>query len=160
LRRSTKFLIPILLELLILGGLFGISLLIPSGSPSSCSTSSASANSTVNFTIIESDTGPYEGMNGSAYKSVDVNWPVIHVQRCQTVVIHVENVNSSEPHGFAIDHYFSTPNGASPYPGIELYSGQTFTVKFVADESGSFRMYCSVFCAIHPEMQNGLLVVS
>ena len=106
---------------------------------------------TVYYTIVESDTGQFEGMNGSAIKGVNAIWPVIQVTQGDTVVIHVVNQNSSEPHGFAVDHYFSS--------GVSLAPGESYDVRFVADVTGIFRMYCSVFCAIHPLMQNGQLKV-
>ncbi len=160
-RRS--LMIPIILELLIFGGLLATAVFMPTAAGCAASgnltQTQGSGNTTVQFTIYESDTGPMEGMNGSAYHGTS-NWPVIQVHLCQTVTILVKNVNSSEPHGFAIDHYFDELNGASNVPGVELNPGQSFTVQFVADELGTFRMYCSVFCAIHPLMQNGQLIVS
>jgi FtsP/CotA-like multicopper oxidase with cupredoxin domain len=154
--RHSEVLIPILLELIILAALFSAGFLVPSRA--NCS--SSSQNNIVHFTIIESDTGSMEGMNGSALLPAGTSWPILRVHECQTVVISVSNVNSSEPHGFAISHYFDTPNGQSIYPGVELYPNQSFTVQFVADELGTFRVFCSVFCAIHPLMQNGELIVS
>ena len=109
------------------------------------------ASSVVYFTIIESDTGPMEGMNGSAFH-VTQAWPVIHVQINQTVIIHIESVHSSETHGFTITNYFD--------PGVALLPGGTYTVKFVANKAGTFLITCLVFCALHPLMDHGELVVS
>ena len=112
---------------------------------------SSSSSSTVYFTIIESDPGNnYEGMNGSAFHLTG-SWPQIQVYQGQTVVIQVFNCASSEPHGIAITHYFD--RGATVRPGL------SFTLRFVANQVGSFRVYCSIFCAIHPYMQNGELIV-
>ncbi|MGI0078679.1 MAG: hypothetical protein ACRECH_03570 [Nitrososphaerales archaeon] len=122
-----------------------------SGSGSSNSSSSAH----VYFLIIESDPGnPYAGMNGSALSShpPTTYWPVMHVLKGQTVTIHILNCASSEPHGFAIDHYFN--NGLTTHPGGSRY------VTFIADQTGTFRVYCNVYCSIHPLMQNGELIVS
>ena len=67
---------------------------------------SSSTSSTADFTIIESDPGTnYEGMNGSAFHlsgNETIPWPEIQVYQGQTVVIHVFNCASSEPHGFAV----------------------------------------------------------
>jgi heme/copper-type cytochrome/quinol oxidase subunit 2 len=105
------------------------------------------------FLIVESDPGnPYEGMNGSAYQPPNTSWPILHVSKGQTVTIHVINCASSEAHGFAIDHYFN--NGLTAEPG------GSYNVTFTADQTGTFRVYCNVFCAIHPLMQNGQLIVS
>ena len=114
------------------------------------------ANATINaatatFTIIESDPGNnYEGMNGSAFH-VSTQWPVIQVYQGQKVIINIFNCASSESHGFAITTYFNS--------GVTVRPGQSYTLTFVANQKGSFRMYCSIFCAIHPLMQNGVLIV-
>ena len=108
-------------------------------------------SSTVHFLIVESDTGVFEGLNGSAYH-LSTSWPVLNVQKGQTVVIQVVNCFSSEPHGFAITGYFNS--------GTTLQPGQSYTLKFVANQVGQFRVYCNVFCAIHPLMQDGLLNVT
>jgi heme/copper-type cytochrome/quinol oxidase subunit 2 len=114
--------------------------------------SSQSSGHIDRITIYEEDPpAPLAGLNGSYYKSTSVNWPVITVHKGDTVVITVINTNSSEPHGFAIDNY--DPTGVSTAPGHEN------TITFVANKVGSFRVYCNVFCAIHPLMQNGELVV-
>jgi len=117
---------------------------------------SSSTSTTADFTIIESDPGNnYEGMNGSAFHlsgNETIPWPEIQVYQGQTVAIHVFNCASSEPHGFAINHYFDS--GATVRPGT------SFTLTFVATEAGTFRVYCSIFCAIHPYMQNGELIVT
>jgi heme/copper-type cytochrome/quinol oxidase subunit 2 len=117
---------------------------------------SSSTSSMADFTILESDPGTnYEGMNGSAFHlsgNESIPWPEIQVYQGQTVVIHVFNCASSEPHGFAVSHYFDS--GATVRPGT------SFTLTFVATEAGTFRVYCSIFCAIHPYMQNGELIVT
>jgi heme/copper-type cytochrome/quinol oxidase subunit 2 len=68
------------------------------------------------------------------------------------VTITVMNCASSEPHGFAIGHYFNS--------GVTLGEGQRYIVTFQANTVGKFSVYCNVLCAIHPYMQNGLLIVS
>lgn len=114
--------------------------------------SSNPESSTATFLVVEADYGsPFEGMNGSAFH-IGVSWPVIHVIQNQTVVIHIINCASSEPHGFAIVHYFDG--------GVTLPPEQSYTLTFVASQKGNFTMYCNTFCAIHPYMQNGKLIVS
>ena len=115
--------------------------------------SSSSNSQVVDFTIIESDPpDPLAGMNGSYYKPLGTQWPVIRVHQGDTVIITVINNDSREVHGFAIVHYDDK--------GFSTAPGQRHTISFVANEVGSFRMYCNVFCAIHPYMQNGELIVS
>jgi len=111
----------------------------------------SSSNSTVYFTIIESDKGPMEGMNGSAYH-VGEAWPVMEVRVGDTVVIHIISKNATEPHGFTIFHYFD--------PGVGLLPGGQYTVKFVASDAGTFIVTCLIFCAIHPLMDYGKFIVN
>ena len=108
--------------------------------------------SSVYILIVEADIGSsYEGINGSAFHQ-NTNWPVITVYQGQKVTMHVVNCPSSpEPHGFAIGHYF--PNG------VELSPNQQYTLSFVASTKGRFTVFCNVYCAIHPLMQNGELLV-
>jgi heme/copper-type cytochrome/quinol oxidase subunit 2 len=114
---------------------------------------SSSSIQVVRFTIIESDPpDPMAGMNGSYYKPLGTQWPIIRVQLGETVIITVMNNDSREIHGFAIVHYDDR--------GFSLAPGQQHTITFVANEAGTFRMYCNVFCAIHPYMQNGAVIVS
>jgi heme/copper-type cytochrome/quinol oxidase subunit 2 len=104
----------------------------------------------VQFTIYESDKGSMEGMNGSALHFAET-WPVITVQKGDTVIIHLISENASEPHGFTIDHYF--------FPGVALWPGGRYTVKFVASQAGDFVITCLIFCAIHPLMDHGEFIV-
>jgi heme/copper-type cytochrome/quinol oxidase subunit 2 len=114
------------------------------------STSSPSS-STVSFLIVDADPGgSYEWINGSAFHGL-ASWPIIHVFKGQTVTIRIINCAPSEAHGFSISHYFVS--------GVAVRAGQSYTFTFNADSVGSFRIFCDIFCAIHPLMQNGLLVV-
>ncbi len=120
--------------------------------PGIANATTKSPGATVEFTIIESDPGNmYEGMNGSRY-NLSSPWPVIQVYQGQKIVIHVYNCASSEAHGFAITNYFNA--------GVTVRPGQTYTLTFLATQVGTFKMFCSIFCAIHPYMQNGELIVS
>ena len=114
---------------------------------------SSSSSQVLHFTIIESDPpDPLAGINGSYYKPLGTQWPIIRVHQGDTVIITVINNDSREVHGFAIVHYDDR--------GFSLAPGQQQTITFIANEVGSFRMYCNVFCAIHPYMQNGALIVT
>lgn len=114
------------------------------------------SGSHVYFLIIETDpASPYAGMNGSANVPVTAHWPVLYVKQNQTVSIHVINCASSEAHGFQISHYDSEARSLNAIP-----PGGSYAVTFTATELGTFRIYCSIFCSIHPLMQNGYLVVT
>jgi hypothetical protein len=79
-------------------------------------------------------------------------WPVFTVAKGATVNIVVCNTDR-QAHGFQITHYFDS--------SIETVApGQVMKVQFVANQSGAFLIYCSIFCAIHVYMQNGQLLVS
>jgi heme/copper-type cytochrome/quinol oxidase subunit 2 len=143
----------IIVAIIIIGGVASLfafnSLSTPNKTPD-CT----NVGKTVNFTIIESDTGAMEGMNGSYnqfYKGV-YTWPVMKVQCNDIVHILIENRNSSEDHGFAIIHYFNA--------GVALSPGQSYTKTFVANKIGNFPVFCNIECAIHPFMQNGELIVT
>ena len=94
------------------------------------------------------------GYNDSMHHDVPHNsWPVIEVKNETMVRITVCNADH-QAHGFQVTHYFDG--------NIETLSpGQVLNVSFVADKSGTFRIYCSIFCTIHyPWMQYGELVVA
>jgi len=80
-------------------------------------------------------------------------WPVIAVAVGQTVKIVVCNVDTIESHGFQVGTYFDkTIESIAP--------GQVLDVSFVAAKSGTFPIYCAIFCAIHLFMEYGQLRVS
>ena len=92
------------------------------------------------------------GFNDSINHGVPQNsWPIITVQQGTTVTIMVSNTDV-QAHGFQVSHYYdSSIQTVAP--------GTTLTVTFVADQTGSFRIYCSIFCAVHAFMQSGELIV-
>jgi hypothetical protein len=94
------------------------------------------------------------GYNDSMHHDVPhISWPVIEVKNETMVRITVCNADH-QAHGFQVTHYFDS--------NIEtVFPGQVVNVSFVADRSGTFRIYCSIFCTIHsPWMQSGELVVA
>ena len=101
--------------------------------------------SQVTFTLIASRTG----YNGSV--NMGSPWPVMTVRQGQTVTIQVKNDDPVEPHGFTVTHYLDS--------GVTLRPGETYTLTFLADQKGTFRVYCNIFCTIHVYMQNGELTV-
>ena len=109
---------------------------------------------TAYFLIVAADPpSPYAGFNGSYYLPTTEQWPTMNVRQGQTVSIHVINCASGEAHGFAVSYY-------DEYSNVSIQPGHSYDVTFTATKTGSFRVYCDIFCAIHPFMQNGALIVS
>ena len=93
------------------------------------------------------------GFNDSVDRGVPAtNWPVIDVQKGANVTIRVCNIDQ-QPHGFQVAHYYDSHI-------VALAPGQVLTVSFVADEAGSFKIYCSILCSVHWAMISGQLSVS
>ena len=105
----------------------------------------STAKSQVTFTLVASRTG----YNGSV--NMESPWPLMTVRQGQTVTIQVKNDDPVEPHGFTVTHYLDS--------GVTLRPGETYTLTFLADKKGTFRVYCHIFCTIHVYMQNGQLKV-
>lgn len=84
--------------------------------------------------------------------SPNESWPVIRVSRGDRVNILVCNLDNDSPHGFAIQHYFDA--------GVPLMPHDSYRLSFVADQDGTFTMYCNIFCPVHPYMQSGKLIVT
>lgn len=62
-----------------------------------------------------------------------------------------------QAHGFQIGHYYDV----STVGVVTIVPGQVLKVPaFVANETGSFQIYCDIFCSIHIYMQSGLLNVT
>ncbi len=101
------------------------------------------------FLIIASSTG----FNDSANHGVPANcWPVVHVPRGTMVNITVYN-EDTQVHGFQIAHYLASPTEA-------IAPGQRVSFSFLADEAGTFQVYCAIPCSIHWAMISGELVVT
>ena len=106
--------------------------------------------------IVEADPpNPYAGINGSYYVTPDTQWPTMEVKLGQVVSIHVINCASSESHGFQVGYYDDISKNL-----ISIPPGGSYDVTFTATKAGAFRVYCGIFCWIHPLMQNGALIVS
>ncbi|HZW85709.1 MAG TPA: cupredoxin domain-containing protein [Nitrososphaerales archaeon] len=101
------------------------------------------------FTIIASVKGYNDSIDHGVPQSL---WPVIQVSNGTMVQITVYN-QDTQAHGFQITHYYDS--------SIETVSpGQKITVTFIANQKGTFKIYCSIFCTIHAFMQSGELVVT
>ncbi|SRR6266851_5909149 len=138
-RTSEIVIIALVTASLAAGGVFAI-VLSPPLSP--CSGVTGAIRS---FTIIVDLTG----YNGSKFQTGP--WPVVTVQRCDTVVFTVVNYDT-QSHGFAVASYSNA--------GSELVGGARQTLKFQATKTGQFKIYCTIPCSVHPLMQNGLLIIT
>ena len=104
----------------------------------------------VYFVVVAADEGLNIGFNGSKYHSGP--WPIMNVTLGQSVWIHVVNNDTVASHAFAIATYFNS--------GLKLSPGQCSDATFMANELGSFRVYCFIECPIHNIMQNGTVNVN
>jgi hypothetical protein len=101
------------------------------------------------FVIIASEAG---FNNSIGHGAPEKPWPIITVQKGAAVTIVVCNTDR-QAHGFQITHYYD-----SSIQTVE--PGQVLRVPFIADQAGTFQIYCSIFCTIHVYMQSGLLNVT
>jgi len=101
------------------------------------------------FLIIASNTGYNDSIGHGAPEK---NWPVVDVHQGQNVTIVVCNIDV-QAHGFQITHYYDKSE-------VTIVPGQVIRVNFVADQVGSYSIYCEIFCSIHIYMQSGLLNVT
>ena len=94
-----------------------------------------------------------QGFNDSVGHGAPSNaWPILCVHQGDTVNITVKNVDVLA-HGFNIENYYNSQI-------VSVGPGHTLEVSFVADKTGTFTIYCSIFCEVHPQMQRGELVVA
>lgn len=127
---------------------------VPSSTPSVEHSADGGNSSHAYFLIVEADPpNQFAGMNGSYYAGTTAQWPTMTVKVGQVVSIRVINCASSEAHGFQVSYY-------DDKSVIAVQPGESYDVTFTANKAGTFRVYCDIFCAIHPFMQNGALVVT
>jgi len=100
------------------------------------------------FLVIASD----RGFNDSVDHGAFAVWPVINVTKGSIADIVVCNTDRVT-HSFQIDSYYASGLNA-------MNTGQVIHVTFVANETGSFRIFCQIFCPIHSYMQQGRLNVT
>jgi hypothetical protein len=88
------------------------------------------------------------GYNDSIAHGAPVKpWPILDVSNGSDVAITVCNTYA-QPLGFQVVHYLDDR--------VEAISpGQAVTLNFVADETGTFLIYCSVLSPIHVYLQGG-----
>jgi hypothetical protein len=101
------------------------------------------------FLIVASALGYNESM---AHGAPSQSWPVMAAAAGSNVTITVCNTYQQAV-GFQVIHYLQD-KVESVAPGHAL------TVTFVADERGTFTIYCGIFCSIHLYLQGGELKVT
>jgi len=101
------------------------------------------------FTVVASQSGYNDSI---AHGAPSKPWPVLCARAGEEITITVVNVDSVEPHGFAIAGYLDA--------GVTVLPGKTDTITFYASYPGDYKVYCDVICAIHPFMQSGVLVLA
>jgi hypothetical protein len=88
------------------------------------------------------------GYNDSIVHGAPVRpWPILDVANGSDVAITVCNTYA-QPLGFQVAHYLDDKIEA-------IDPGQALRVSFVADETGTFLIYCSVLSPIHVYLQGG-----
>jgi heme/copper-type cytochrome/quinol oxidase subunit 2 len=91
------------------------------------------------------------GMNDSIHRASPGTASVtLAFERGDTISILVCNTDTIQSHGFAVNHYFDR--------GVTLRPGDSYKVSFLARDTGSFTIYCNVFCTVHPFMLGKLTV--
>ena len=104
------------------------------------------------YFLIIADLNGFNDSVAHLQKTPNEPWPVIRVSRGETVNILVCDLDDYSPHGFAIQHYFEQGTAMMPH--------QTFRITFVADQDGTFIIFCTIFCPVHPYMISGQLIVT
>ena len=148
--RRKRLLVPAVIAVVLAAVLIGIYFAGVSGGKSNSSLPSGCTKPAGGFLIIASNQGYNDSIGHGAPNK---NWPIITVHKGQTVSITVCNTDT-QAHGFQITYYYDSfiqsiaPNTVLHVP------------PFVANETGSFRIYCDIFCTIHIFMQSGELIVT
>ena len=110
--------------------------------------SKSTCNRPPGFVLIIAD---LSGFNDSVDHGAPLHpWPVIHVQRGETVHFVVCNHDETQPHGFAIRYYLDA--------GVAMAPNDAYQIVFQATEAGIFDIYCNIFCTIHVFMRGQLIV--
>jgi hypothetical protein len=100
------------------------------------------------FLIIASSLGYNDSIaHGAPVKS----WPVLEVTKGTDVTITLCNTYSQAV-GFQVSHYLAGETET-------IMPGQVLSVSFIANQTGTFVIYCSIFNPIHIYLQGGELNV-
>jgi hypothetical protein len=142
-------LVILVVVLLGVGATTALYLVSKGGSPAGRPLPSGCVKPAGGFLVVASNTGYNDSIGHGAPEK---NWPIITVEQGQNVTIVVCNIDV-QAHGFQITHYDDQNE-------VTVVPGQVYKVSFVANEAGSFDIYCEIFCSIHVYMQSGLLNVT
>lgn len=100
------------------------------------------------FILIMAD---LSGYNDSIAHGAPLNpWPVVRVKLGDVVRFLVCNDDPTQPHGFAIQTYFNR--------GVAIMPGEAYRIEFTATLTGTFVLYCNIFCTVHIFMVGRLIV--
>ena len=100
------------------------------------------------FLIIASELGYNDSR---AHGAPAESWPILQITQGTDVNITVCNTYVA-PVGFQVQHYLQSQ--------VEtILPNSVVSISFVANETGSFSIYCAVFSAIHLYLQGGVLEV-
>ena len=100
------------------------------------------------FLIIASSLGYNDSISHGAPAQ---SWPILEIVHGSNVTITICNTYQQTV-GFQVVHYLQGK--------VEtIQPGHSTTLSFIADEEGTFIIYCSIFCAIHLYLQGGELRV-
>jgi cytochrome c oxidase subunit II len=126
---------------------------LPSGNEPQAMPPAPGNDATTNFTDVPAATG-----GATSGNTVEVNLEAfefafnpatIRAKQGDTVIVHIKSTEGN--HGFGVQGY-NVDSG-------EIEEGQTKTVQFVADKTGTFRFFCNVPCGSGHRSMNGQLIV-
>lgn len=104
------------------------------------------------YILIIADLQGFNDSVGHLRNAPNDPWPVVRVHLGDMVKILVCNQDDYSPHGFAVQHYFDA--------GAALMPHESLRISFVADQVGTFTIYCNILCPVHSYMQSGQLMVT
>jgi hypothetical protein len=120
----------------------------PFGAPPAVIVTKSACSRPAGFILIIAD---LSGFNDSVGHGAPLHpWPVVHILKGQMVQFVVCNHDMTQPHGFAIRYYLSA--------GIAMAPNDAFQIVFPATETGTFDIYCNIFCTIHVFMRGQLII--
>jgi heme/copper-type cytochrome/quinol oxidase subunit 2 len=144
---SVVILLVVSLIVIAIGGIFNLTSQASNAPPSIVITKST-CDRPPGFILIIAD---LSGFNDSIGHGAPLHpWPVIRIQRGQMVRFVVCNHDTTQPHGFAIRYYLDA--------GIAMAPGDAYQIVFPATETGTFDIFCNIFCTIHVFMRGQLIV--
>jgi hypothetical protein len=131
----------------VIGGSFNLIETSPGG-PSLIAVTKSTCDRPPGFILIIAD---LSGFNDSISHGAPLHpWPVIHVRQGDVVRLLVCNKDTTQPHGFAISYYLDV--------GVAMAPGDAYQIVFQATGTGTFAIFCNIFCTVHVFMRGQLIV--